>query len=88
MSLISYILPIIICIIIIFIIYYLCHNNDQQILDPTPPSKPYCPDCNSHDLKLVDTCDGLPWLKGHVKEVDYYVCNRCGRQFNDEDWYE
>lgn len=47
---------------------------------------PRCPDCGSFDLTLIDNCDGLPWLKSHTTEIDYYQCNRCARRFNDEDW--
>jgi len=50
--------------------------------------KPHCPSCGSYNLSLRDNCDGLKWLKGKVAEIDYYVCNRCGQQFNDENWQD
>lgn len=68
-------------------------NTSQNItvFDPATANDivgktPKCPDCNSYDLTLVDNCDGVPWLKGHTTEIDYYQCNDCGRRFNDEDW--
>jgi C4-type Zn-finger protein len=64
--------------------------EDRIILDdPTDDElqrTPYCPDCGSYDLSLQDNNDGVPWLKGHTTEIDYFQCLRCGRRFNDEDW--
>lgn len=61
------------------------------VIDPTIANdlvneEPRCPECGSFNLTLVDNCDGVPWLKGHTTEIDYYQCNRCSRRFNDEDW--
>lgn len=67
-------------------------NEDKQITIPSDIANdivgetPYCPDCLSHELKLVDITDGIGWLKGHVSEVDWYQCKKCGRVFNDEKW--
>lgn len=80
----------------VYIVAYILSMKKVQFIeldDPTDDEefqelqdKPYCPDCGCYDLRLVDNCDGVPWLKGKVQEIDYYVCKRCGRQFNDEDW--
>lgn len=59
---------------------------EPDIANDLVNEEPRCPDCGSHDLHLIDNCDGVPWLKGHTTEIDYYRCNRCSRTFNDEDW--
>jgi hypothetical protein len=50
--------------------------------------RPYCPDCLSHDLRLVDPNSNLVWLKGLIPEIDYYECLKCGRIFSDEEWMD
>lgn len=67
----------------------------QRLDDPTAEiqfhtlrNKPHCPDCNSYNLILVDDHAGVPWLKGHVSELDRFRCKKCGREFNDEDWQD
>jgi len=80
--------------IILFIVYRSMDTSGIVLDDPTDHTgerdeildKPHCPDCGSYDLKLIDNCDGVPWLKGKISEIDYYQCQRCYRQFNDEDW--
>jgi len=66
-------------------------NKNVTVFDPAIANdlvneEPRCPECGSFDLTLIDNCDGVPWLKGHTSEIDYYQCNRCSRRFNDEDW--
>jgi transposase-like protein len=84
------------CIVLaIFLIGFIIVSRNEPfkvtVIDPTIANdlvneEPRCPECGSFDLTLVDNCDGVPWLKGHTSEIDYYQCNRCSRRFNDEDW--
>lgn len=64
-----------------------------QIDDPTDDpdyielkNKPHCPFCNCYDLILVDDNAQLPWLSGHISELDHYQCSKCYEVFSDEDW--
>ncbi len=80
----SIITGVIIGIVVLFMIITFINEIKRvpQIkLDGTIEKKPYCPECYSYDLKLVDVTDGLFWLKGHTKEVDYYECQRCKAVF-------
>jgi hypothetical protein len=47
---------------------------------------PHCPFCNSYNLKLVDDNANVPWLKGHIPELDHFQCMKCYETFSDEDW--
>jgi len=81
--------------LLIFVIFFIWISRggirpypiSEDIANDLVNETPRCPDCGSFDLTLIDNADGLPWLKGHVAEIDYYQCNRCARRFNDEDWY-
>lgn len=82
-------------VVAMYVIYKLMYAGQSNLPEPhIDPSiandivgeTPKCPDCMSYDLTLIDNIDGLPWLKGHTTEIDYYVCNKCHRQFSDEDW--
>lgn len=61
--------------------------------DPTDDAKfdqlqhtPHCPYCGSYELKLIDDNEQLPWLKGHIQELDHYRCQKCYETFSDENW--
>jgi len=59
---------------------------DPKIANDLVGEEPYCPECQCGDLELIDLTDGVPWLKGHVEETDYFRCNHCGAVFSDENW--
>ena len=94
LDIISIIIGILISIVIFISLFIFVSRNNNQNITVIGPSiandlvneEPRCPDCGSFDLTLIDNCDGVPWLKGHTTEIDYYMCNRCSRRFNDEDW--
>lgn len=84
----SIVIGVIIGIVVLFIIITFIdevRRVPQIKLDGTIENKPYCPECFSYDLRLVDISDGVPWLQGHIKETDYYECQRCKAVFSDGD---
>jgi len=82
-SVIGFIIATIIFLVIIYVLGSL-QRVPQVKLDGSFEKKPYCPECECYDLELVDTADGVPWLKGSMG-VDYYRCKKCGHVFNDKD---
>lgn len=87
---ISFVIGVTFILVVLLLRYVLMDKSIPTIVIEAPPvdKVPYCPDCQSYDLMLIDNCDGVPWLKGHVTETDYYMCNKCGRRFSDEEWGE
>ncbi len=55
-------------------------------LDTTFERKPFCKNCGSYELKLINIKEELPWLIERGEEIDFYECRQCRSRFSDEDW--
>ncbi len=81
----------IVVILLLLIVHILLSNTPtstrvkSDIANNIVNETPYCPDCLSTNLTLVDRYEGVPWLR-EEDDGDFFSCVHCGRQFSDEDW--
>jgi len=73
-----------------FIRETITESKKQQSIDPKIANdlvgeEPYCPECQSYNIWLVDPNSNLVWLKGLIPELNYYECLKCGYVFSDEE---
>ena len=59
--------------------------DEAALTENTVSVTPFCPDCQSYSLRVVDRYDGVKWLRGG-DDGTCFACMNCGRQFSDEDW--
>jgi len=87
MDTISFFAGVLVMFIVIWIVYQILTRKPEQIelFEEPIDHRPYCPVCECYNITLVDDQAGVPWLKGHIDDLDYYRCNRCGHRFADED---
>ena len=82
-------------ILLLIILDMIMTNRTSRVKQITIPSDiandivgetPYCPKCNSSNLKLIDDNAQVSFLKGRIPELDHYQCQKCYETFSDEDW--
>jgi hypothetical protein len=90
-DLLSVVFGIIVTLLVLFVIREFLMARPQQVVIPSDIANdivgesPYCPDCLSTDLELIDRYSGVTWIRGK-DDGDCYSCRHCGRRFSDENW--